>query len=722
MNQFPANQPMNPMMFDITPDMGISEQDDMSMGEYFANANRAYGLSNHPLRGLPTNSADAEAQTRANDAVFKRMSEANNTPVINDQIGLAEHFARSASQEEASVIAGKNAVMQALRDSVARNNGRVNEANKEFIESDGMIPEVFAQLVKAGEFHNRSKTMQLLTGNLVADIISQQNLDDLSTSFGRQYQQGTRTGAIAKGVEGTLEGLPPNPAQNPWNFVTPVYLYNAASWLFGGSDDSTSIHRDGDMNTASAATNNRMMEEAYKLRPGFDTFRDYASTLLNSLHVTNNQTKALPNEEVFGPGGVITDELQGVTVYLEQLREVTDKDVHKKVAEKMMSETGWSGGADRQKRVLELVDKYQKAIVSSFSDSDQLRELMKDSISAFDRLEKKYNKGQRSQARDLFIEYYKPFLGGSSPEAFAYGQEKSKNAQSEKDKIRKMLESDSDSSDPQKVEDFNFAMQILSRVNGHLGGGMAGNFNKMGASSKYNNIDEYRKYINDENLDPADILKEMKAVRKQYKSAATLALRFKEVNDTLIGDYSTDMDEYKHFMTALSDTIKPFASEAMMSNPQAAIEEMAKTRQRLVESAAENGSIAKYFNDIGISFGDPETLEAIDLVAPSREALYDYYYEMQSLAESTDEGESVFLPEAEAPWQPYMQRMALLNVYKARMERMAFEGLPVSEDSAEQLKLMEDLQDQIDINELQDILLEVGPEGLLEELGGEVED
>ena len=128
MTQFPANQPTNPMM-DISPDMGLGDEQQMSMGDFFGHAGRRLGFPDHPILGLPTNATDAEAQNQANEAGYASMNEEPQT--INNQVGQAERGRLADNKMEAALIAAKAATMDGLRNAVARNNGNINKTNKE---------------------------------------------------------------------------------------------------------------------------------------------------------------------------------------------------------------------------------------------------------------------------------------------------------------------------------------------------------------------------------------------------------------------------------------------------------------------------------------------------------------------------------------------------------------------------------------------------------------
>ena len=609
-----------------------------------------------------------------------------------------------------------------------------------------MIPELFGQLLQAGVFDNKQKAMKLLTGNMVADIISQQNLDDLSNTFGAQYRQGTRTQSIAKGL-----GLDPDDSGGVLSAITEAsaggvgavgMLWNmgrGSKWLLekgyslisGDKDDPSSVIRDGDMKTSSVESGTKHLEEAYKIRGEGAVAADFYTQTLNAIWLGNFQTKAVPNKEVFGENGPITDELQGITVYFEQLKELQSKDVHKKVAQKMMSETGWAGGKERQENVLGIVDEFQKEIFDAFKRSDSVRELMQESSDRWDALETKYSGEKGLKARDLFDNYYGNLLQleGEKDGQGYHSKNTNKRAAWDdnnlKEKIQERLKLLSSQGNPEDIEDFNLAMQVLSRINNHMGSGMASNFRNVAGSSKYNNIEEYRKYINDENMDPGDIGKEMKAVRSQHKHAADMAEEFAAINDTLIGNYSVDMDEYGTFMSTLAETIDVYGSRSMMDNPEDALDQMARVRDRLVEDTAEGsgGKIARILRDnYGISFGSDEYLESLDLVAPTRETLYDYYHNMRRLAEDTEPGQSIPMPDASAPWHDMVQRMALATVIKNRSTRIAYSSVPATEAVGSQLGAIADLQDSLDTSFYQQKMWKEGPEAVLEEIGGEVED
>jgi len=586
----------------------------------------------NPNAGYPTSSQGATSKEQYMDNLAGNMlGVGNNLP--GETPGVV-NAAQAVHAAELSEMTAQRTLMSSLLFEQTRAKKSMDDMVKDIGEAGGVNTSILSALLGGIKFANEERMGNLIMSDTIANKLSGRYLDDLSQSFlGSQVTaQGTRAESAERHAAMNRIGIGGHPD---------AHVVGDSSWS-EWSEMVQAIQREGE-------------------GVGSRVRNAITASPLNYLFGMTDAPQL--SEGSFGSGGVMDNELMGITQFLHMAKQVNAEAGD--ITRGIVTELGWN--SDRVATTSRLVQQLQDFNYDIYATNSSVTKSIRDGIKLANE-----RGGDKSLAEQKMVAFYSNLLGTGPGSLSSRGDEGKRmrmnseryqeNWQNYQDYVADILEA--------HPEEARLALQISGQMNEHLGSGLKNKY-----STKSNNAEAaaaYRETLAGfENIGVADIEEHVSSLRSQYRSVAEAANMYGKTHAELGAKYHVNSREYGQLHEAMAESLNFYGNEIAYDNPDKALQMLGSTRERILTPELLDG-----LAELGMDPELPETQELISILAPAP-GVGESYYEAQ-LRHINDgvraDGKVPVMPDPTQPWQIGLQVMALKTAMKEQQQGMEFDA------------------------------------------------
>jgi len=628
---------------------GVSHDDQMA--ELARALNRQFYNGNADAGWPETRGTAQERIQKINGGMGDQLGLPNVLP--GSQPGFTNATQGAVHADQAERIAQQK-LMESFKFHLARGRSSIQE-----MVAEPLIPEVISSLMGGLEFRDQQSLADLLMSDTIAQHLSLRHLDELDQSLlGSQVPGlGTRGENLWREIRHNMTGDYPD-----------AHVQGSNGW-----DEWQEIIQ-------------AVQQEG---KTHWDDVADWVSVTPGLNWMFGMQEGEVATEGSFGKGGIITNELIGVTQFLKMAQAVKGESAG--IATDIASEIGWS--SDRAKKVGEIVAQLQQFNYDIYATNSDTVGGIREAI----KMAGHRDPSGKSLAEQKMIEFYSDLLGMGAGRLSARG-----TGRRESQRLRMNSESYQENWQNYQAyiddilaanpEEGQLALQISGQLNEHLGGLKNKYANKQGNKEAIAAYQESLMAM--EGADPSEVARHVAALKSQYGGVARAADRYGQTHNELGVKYHVSAKEYGSLVNAMTDVLDFYGDQTAYANPEDAITYIGGIRDRLLDPA-KGTFFLDTMAELGYDLNTPEAQELLSMIAPEASTVQSFYDITTSRIQDSieNDGKLPVLADPNAPWQKAIQVMVLENLMAQTVEDWA-------------------LQDELDMAGLADSIINPGQDPL----------